>query len=98
MQDAGRESFKTLPAFFQFKSKKRRDSTMDMTKLYRTFLAAGFAAAALTTVGCNQIDENHKKFVKDNRGQFDVMRLQLTYEVAAEQYKTGELDKCRETL
>ncbi|HSV16075.1 MAG TPA: tetratricopeptide repeat protein, partial [Tepidisphaeraceae bacterium] len=87
-----------LPAFFHFRTKRRRDSLMDMNKLYRTFLAAGFAVAAMAAVGCSQVDENHKKFVKDNRGQFDVMRLQLTYEVAAEQYKTGELDKCRETL
>jgi tetratricopeptide (TPR) repeat protein len=60
--------------------------------LYRLLLAT-LAAAAMA--GCAA---EHQKFVEPAARDFDRQRLDIMYQVAEQQYKVGDLAKCRESL
>ncbi len=66
-------------------------------KLYRTLLAAGIAAAL---AGCDTAMQRaeHEKFLARDQSNFNRQRLDIMYQVAEQQYKVGEFDKCRESL
>ena len=59
-------------------------------------LFAGLAVSALP--GCDLLDESHREFVKQQKQLFDLQKLDIVYQVAEQQYKVGDLTKCRETL
>jgi tetratricopeptide (TPR) repeat protein len=55
------------------------------------------AAIALSFAGC---EAEHKKFVKESQQMksWEIQRVGIMNQVAEQQYRVGELDKCRETL
>jgi tetratricopeptide (TPR) repeat protein len=59
-------------------------------------LLAGLAGSALP--GCDLLDASHREFVEKQKQIFDRQKLDIVYQVAEQQYKVGDLTKCRETL
>jgi tetratricopeptide (TPR) repeat protein len=64
---------------------------------YRTLLAA-VTAAALTGCDSTMQRAEHEKFLARDQTKFNRQRLDIMYQVAEQQYKVGDLDKCREQL
>ncbi len=61
--------------------------------LYRTLATAALATSLLA--GCAS---EHAKFVKKDEDGFASTRMSMLYQAADQQYKVGELDKCRESI
>jgi tetratricopeptide (TPR) repeat protein len=60
--------------------------------LYRTFVTA---VAVSLLAGC---EAAHKEYVKPHEDAFAATRANMLYQAAEQQYKVGELTKCRESL
>ena len=55
--------------------------------------------AAGTIAGCDaELQKGHREFTEQTRADFDRQSLDILQQVAEQQYKVGELDKCRESL
>ena len=67
-------------------------------KLKTIHIALVAAAAALA--GCSEelMDASHKKFTQPAQDQWLQAKQGIMYEVAIQQYKVGDYDKCRATL
>jgi tetratricopeptide (TPR) repeat protein len=64
----------------------------------RTLTHIAVAAVIATFLaGCN-VDQEHAKFVKEERSNFELHRLGIVYQVAEQQYKVGDMAKCRESV
>jgi len=65
-------------------------------------MTIGVLLAVLTAgamAGCDAaLDKGHQEFTEQSRAAFDRQRLDIMYQVAEQQYRVGELDKCRESL
>ena len=68
----------------------------------RNHMILGLLLAALTAgalAGCDAaLDKGHKEFTAQSRADFDRQKLNILCQVAEQQYKVGDLDKCRESL
>jgi tetratricopeptide (TPR) repeat protein len=56
------------------------------------------AIAAVAVAGCSFTDEEHDKFIAAQKAIFERQKLDILYQVAEQQYKVGDLEKCRESL
>jgi tetratricopeptide (TPR) repeat protein len=66
------------------------------TQAIATLLLAGLTAALMA--GCDAIDASHREFVEKQKVIFDRQKLDIVCQVAEQQYKVGDLAKCRESL
>jgi Flp pilus assembly protein TadD len=66
---------------------------MRTNRLYRTLAVA--VISTLAAVGCQS---EHKKFASKQTLDWEKARLGIMYEVANQQYKVGDFDKCKEGL
>lgn len=64
------------------------------TLSYRTFAAVA-VAGALMAGGCAQ---EHKKFAEPAKQDWEKAQLGIMYQVAEQEYKVGDYDKCRDSL
>jgi tetratricopeptide (TPR) repeat protein len=48
--------------------------------------------------GCDAVDASHREFVEKQKVIFDRQKLDILYQVAEQQYKVGDLAKCRESI
>ena len=71
---------------------------MRTNNFYRTLVVAAVSAVMLGVSGCDQLTREHNKFVETDKKQWNKTRLEFMYEVAEQDYKVGDYDKCREKL
>src|SRR4051794_35417814 len=66
------------------------------TKLLTRIILGAVLTAGI--VGCDAQKAEHKAWVKKNNEEWDRTRLGFILEVAEQQYKVGDYDKCRDSL
>ena len=70
---------------------------MPSTKLYRSYLIAALAAAAVFT-GCSDSGKQHATIKKEQYDRWNMTRIAVMYQLATQQYEVGDYDKCKDTL
>jgi len=65
---------------------------------YRTFSYRTCAAAIAATLFLTGCESEHKKFAEPAKQDWEKAQLGIMYQVAEQEYKVGDYDKCRDAL
>ncbi len=72
---------------------------MAMTKVYRTCVIVGLAAAALFTGACSADKQpSHETIKQESERKWNLAKIGVQYQLAQQQYAVGDYDKCKQTL
>jgi tetratricopeptide (TPR) repeat protein len=70
---------------------------MSRSKSYRSLAAAALSAAALALGACSGAPQTHDTMRHEQYNRWDLSRVAIIYQLAEQQYKVGDFDKCRKT-
>lgn len=64
---------------------------------YRSLAGAAVLAVACTLGACGDMAKPHETMTRERYNHWDLSRVAITYQLAEQQYKVGDYDKCRAT-
>ena len=71
---------------------------MFLMERYRSWIVSGAIIGAVALGGCGDMGKDHDALKTQMNKQWNMTRLGIMYQLAEQQYKVGDYDKCEETL